>query len=90
VFRRKISTGELRETAAASRWTIRVPGLAAMAVTVTEKERRKSARSTPMNPMEGGFDAVIGNRRMLRQGIASDSKEYFQKHYDAFDARPDL
>ena len=38
----------------------------------------------------GGFDAVIGNPPYVRQESLSDFKEYFSRHYEAFDGIADL
>ncbi len=38
----------------------------------------------------GGFDAVIGNPPYVRQESLSNLKEYFEKHYEAFDGVADL
>lgn len=38
----------------------------------------------------GGFDAVIGNPPYVRQESLSDLKEYFERHYEAFDGVADL
>ena len=38
----------------------------------------------------GGFDAVIGNPPYVRQESLSDFKDYFQRHYEAFDGVADL
>ncbi len=37
-----------------------------------------------------GFDAVIGNPPYVRQESLSDFKEYFERHYEAFDGVADL
>jgi predicted type IV restriction endonuclease len=38
----------------------------------------------------GGFDAVIGNPPYIRQESFSDLKDYFKKHYEAFDGVADI
>ena len=38
----------------------------------------------------GGFDAVIGNPPYVRQESLADFKDYFSKHYEAFDGVADL
>jgi hypothetical protein len=38
----------------------------------------------------GGFDVVIGNPPYVRQESLATSKEYFQRHYEAFDGVADL
>ncbi len=38
----------------------------------------------------GGFDAVISNPPYVRQESLSDFKEYFEKHYEAFNGIADL
>ena len=38
----------------------------------------------------GGFDAVIGNPPYVRQESLADFKDYFSKHYKAFDGVADL
>jgi type I restriction-modification system DNA methylase subunit len=38
----------------------------------------------------GGFDAVIGNPPYVRQESLAASKDYFEKHYEAFDGVADL
>ena len=38
----------------------------------------------------GGFDAVIGNPPYVRQESLADFKEYFSRHYEAFDGVADL
>jgi type I restriction-modification system DNA methylase subunit len=37
-----------------------------------------------------GFDAVIGNPPYIRQESLSDLKDYFAKHYEAFDGAADI
>ena len=44
----------------------------------------------PQIMKSGGFDAVIGNPPYVRQEALSDFKEYFQRHYEAFDGVADL
>ncbi len=38
----------------------------------------------------GGFDVVIGNPPYVRQETLSDFKDYFSRHYEAFDGVADL
>ena len=38
----------------------------------------------------GGFDAVIGNPPYVRQESLADFKDYFSRHYEAFDGVADL
>jgi hypothetical protein len=38
----------------------------------------------------GGFDAIIGNPPYVRQESLSDFKDYFSRHYEAFDGTADL
>lgn len=38
----------------------------------------------------GGFDAVIGNPPYVRQESLSNFKDYFERHYEAFDGVADL
>jgi hypothetical protein len=93
IFRRKPASSELRETAAPSPLDDLMPGVP-LHGSYSYKET-KSAKSKPQpvrieTEWEGGFDAVIGNPPYVRQESLSDSKEYFQKHYEAFDSAADL
>ena len=93
IFRRKISSGELRETAAASPLDYDMPGVPLHGSYGSKKKKSEKAvpPSAPIeSEWEGGFDAVIGNPPYVRQESLSYSKEYFEKHYDAFDGVADL
>jgi len=64
IFRRKSSTGELRETAAASPLDYTMPGVP-LHGSYSHKKRKDEKAVSPAAPVEseweGGFDAVIGN-----------------------------
>ena len=64
IFRRKSSTGELRETAAASPLDYTMPGVP-LHGSYNHKEKKGDKAAPPPAPVEleweGGFDAVIGN-----------------------------
>ncbi len=92
VFRRKAAPAELRETPAAP-LDYTVPGVPLHGSYA--KKKSKPAKVIPPIPppeseWEGGFDAVIGNPPYVRQESLSDSKAYFQTHYEAFDGVADL
>ncbi len=93
IFRRKISAGELRETAAASPLDYTMPWAPLHGSYSYKKAKGAKAKPQPLlieSDWEGGFDAVIGNPPYVRQESLSASKEYFQRHYEAFDGVADL
>ena len=92
IFRRKTSSGELRETAAASPLDYTMPGVLLHGSYSYKKKKEKTAPPpSPVEPeWEGGFDAVIGNPPYVRQESLSDFKSYFEQHYEAFDGVADL
>jgi hypothetical protein len=91
VFRRNVSAGELHDAAATSDYTM--PGVP-LHGSYSYKKMKSGKAEPPATPIEskweGGFDAVIGNPPYVRQESLSGSKEYFQKHYEAFDGAADL
>jgi len=92
IFRRRISSGELRETPAApSDYTM--PGVPLHGSYSYKRERAQKA-APPLPPSEseweGGFDAVIGNPPYVRQESLSSLKAYFETYYEAFDGVADL
>jgi type I restriction-modification system DNA methylase subunit len=93
IFQRATSTGELRETAAASPLDYTMPGVPLHGSYSYKKTKGAKARALPVateSEWEGGFDAVIGNPPYVRQESLSAAKEYFRNHYEAFDGVADL
>jgi type I restriction-modification system DNA methylase subunit len=91
VFRRRTSSGELREMPA-SPLDFGMPGVPLHgSYSYKKKKGPKAPPPAPAEPeWEGGFDAVIGNPPYVRQESLSDFKDYFEKHYEAFDGVADL
>jgi hypothetical protein len=92
VFGRRASTGELREPASPLDYTM--PGVPLHGSYSYKKKKDVKAVLPPARPMEaeweGGFDVVIGNPPYVRQESLSNLKDYFEKHYEAFDGVADL
>jgi hypothetical protein len=92
IFRRRISSGELRETPA-SPLDYTVPGVPLHGRYGYKKQKPDEAAPPPTpgeSEWEGGFDAVIGNPPYVRQESLSGLKAYFETHYEAFDGVADL
>ena len=93
VFRRRISTGELRETAAASPLDYTMPGVPLHgSYSYRKKKGAKAAPPpVPLEPgWEGGFDAVIGNPPYVRMEEFKELKSYLRRNYDCHEERSDL
>src|SRR5712692_9025374 len=94
IFRRKISPGEMRETAAASPFDYTMPGVPLHgSYSYEEMEVEKSAKLNPPveSEWEGGFDAVIGNPPYVRiQGLPRNEIEYLTKRYTSATGNCDL
>lgn len=93
VFRRPESSGELRETAAASPLDYTVPGVplhGSYAKASYRTTKRPKAMPPPEPEWEPGFDVVIGNPPYVRQESLSQFKDYLERHYEAFDGVADL
>jgi hypothetical protein len=92
VFGRRTSTGELREPASPLDYTM--PGVPLHGSFSYRKKKDTKAVPPLARPREteweGGFDAVIGNPPYVRQESLSNLKDYFEKHYEAFDGVADL
>ncbi len=85
--------GALRETAAASPLDFGMPGVPVHGS--YSYKQSKGAKAPPPAPpaepaWEGGFDAVIGNPPYVRQESLSHLKDYFERHYQAYDGTADL
>jgi hypothetical protein len=92
VFRQGTSTGELRD-APPSPLDYTMPGVALHGRYTYKKTRAKKAALPPLpieSEWEGGFDAVISNPPYVRQESLTQFKDYFRKHYEAFDGVADL
>src|SRR6266702_4273059 len=93
IFRRKVATGEMRETPA-SPLDYTVPGVPLHGSYSYKKKRVKKAgqavvRAEPES--EGGFDAVIGNPPYVRiQGFPADQIAYFSRNYKSATGNFDL
>ncbi len=93
VFRPRVSSGALRETAAAAQLDYTVPGVP-LHGSYSYKKSKPTMPAPALKPVvpgwEGGFDVVLGNPPYVRQESLSDFKAYFQAHYEAFDGTADL
>ena len=92
VFRRELRTGELHE-AAVGELDYTMPGVPLHGSFSYKKAKSKKAApavASVESEWEGGFDAVIGNPPYVRQESLSSFKDYFERHYDAFDGVADL
>jgi hypothetical protein len=93
VFQPRSSSGELRETAAASPLDYMTPGVPLHGRYAYKKMKGEKAVGSPspaQSTWEGGFDVVIGNPPYVRQESLSDFKAYFETHYEAFEGTADL
>jgi hypothetical protein len=94
VFGWRASTGELREPASPSDYTM--PGVPLHgSFSYRKKKKDTKAVSPPARPMEpeweGGFDAVIGNPPYVRiQGFPPDQIRYLTSHYHSATGNCDL
>jgi len=94
IFRRKSSTGELRETASPLDYTM--PGVPLHGSYSYKKKKGEKIVPLPVpieSEWEGGFDAVIGNPpyRMLQPHNTDDSVlAYLRKHYVAAEFKMEL
>ncbi len=93
IFRRKVATGEMRETPA-SPLDYTVPGVPLHGSYSYKKKRVEKAVQAvvPAEPeSEGGFDAVIGNPPYVRiQGFPADQIAYFSRNYKSATGNFDL
>jgi hypothetical protein len=89
VFRAKSSEYELRDVAA-SPLDYAAPGVPLHGQFSYKKSKTSAASPTQTPHWNGGFDAVIGNPPYVRQESLSALKEYFAKHYEAYDGVADL
>ncbi len=90
IFGRKISTGALRETAAASPLDFGMPGVPLHGSYSYKKKKGEKAVPPPVpieSEWEGGFDVVIGNPPYIRIQTMQDTQpqevEYFSQTYQA-------
>ncbi|MCO5052441.1 MAG: Eco57I restriction-modification methylase domain-containing protein [Verrucomicrobiae bacterium] len=92
IFRRQSAPMELHETPAAPLDYI-MPGVPLHGSFNYQKTKAPKAVPPPrlLEPeWEGGFDAVIGNPPYVRQESLSRFKDYFRRHYEAFNGVADL
>jgi hypothetical protein len=60
-------------------------------ITYRKEKRAKAEPPLAAEPdWQGGFDVVIGNPPYVRQESLGQFKDYFQRHYEAFDGVADL
>lgn len=94
VFRRPESSGELRETAAASPLDYTVPGVplhGSYAKASYRTTKRPKAMPPPEPEWEGGFDVVVGNPPYVRiQGFPANQIKYLTSHYRSATGNCDL
>jgi len=91
VFRRRTSSGELREMPA-SPLDFGMPGVPLHGSYSYKEKKGAGAVPPPVPPepeWEGGFDAVIGNPPYVRMEELTQVKDYLRK-YQAFEPRADL
>jgi hypothetical protein len=90
IFRRKVSSGEIRETAVGE-MDYTVPGVP-LHGSFTYKKKKNAKPTPPVPPeteYEGGFDAIVGNppyvfgRDWKALAIPDCCKKYFRQHYSA-------
>lgn len=92
IFRRQSAPMELHETPAAPLDYI-MPGVPLHGS--FNYQKTKAPKAVPPTRLlepewEGGFDAVIGNPPYVRQESLSRFKDYFRRHYEAFNGVADL
>ena len=94
IFRRKISSGELRETVPGE-LDHSMPGGMPLHGSYVSYKKKKGAKpvpcAAPETEYEGGFDAIVGNPPYVRQeSLDATSKNYFSKKYTAGTPTADL
>ena len=92
VFRSSTGPMELRETLEPYPYQT-IPGVPLHGGFSYSKKSTQKVRWPPVVQdldVPGGFDAVIGNPPYVRQESLSDLKDYFARHYEAFDGVADL